>query len=548
MDIFSLSENSTTCSSTSRFLKFKETLMDALNSRKRTGDELLPPSKRGREYFPIEEGIFKLPSEIILSIFKNLEGKDLYEASLSCRTFRDLINYDKTFILSRYLESCKSSEYVDRIVYLSSAMELGDSLKKFGLAFRKERKYHEMENFVRRCPNLKAIQLDFFPDLCDEDLQCLHLLPKLKEFYLGEVYHLTEKAFRYLPTQLEWIDFYTGCQENHSVTDNTLAYLSNFEKLKLLNLDYCEAYTFQGLKFLIDLPCLETLNLIGKIITEEGLSYILQMKALKTLVIGDEEENLPIVEKLKTLKPNLRIAYEFPEDCLKERDKENGLDKVRGGEKFDKIFCLLNSRERPFLKEFIGLPPELDLHHHNTLEKLFYKCPNMESINFSFFPDLEEQDFGCLPLLSNLKRFYMEKACSFHERAFEFLPTHLEVVYFVLGSLEGIVNEYGVSDRTLEHLSNFKNLKKLGLNHSEKITNEGLGFLKDHPSLVELHLCHFKLDLNGARYICQMPALKMLTLSPAETSETILEELKRHGISVKFGSPDSFDTFDCFEY
>lgn len=98
-------------------------------------DSSAPPEKklkRVRQDKPLSilDGV--LPNEIYSLIFRQLESEDLYKASLCNKNFSWLINCDKRFFLSRYLERSKDLP-IDRHLYFTAAMELGPSVKDFGL-------------------------------------------------------------------------------------------------------------------------------------------------------------------------------------------------------------------------------------------------------------------------------------------------------------------------------------------------------------------------------------------------------------------------------
>lgn len=573
-----------------------------------------PTSKRlrGRK---VTKELF--PDQIFSRIFRSLHGQDLYHTSIVCKRFHLLIRSDKKFYLSRYLESCKNNYInVNRLLYLFSAMELGPHLIKFGQEIHPE-SYSGFETFVKKCPNVESLKTDVFPDFYESDFKCLKDLPKLREFYFGDVsVYIEDRVFEHLPKQLEVIDFSHGYPD--SVTNNTMKHLSQFEKLKSLNLNNCKNVTWQGLEYLKNLPCLAYLN-IGyfKELSERGIFIILKMQALKHLilnsVIQDEE-----IHKLTQLRPGLKVdriinenffeieaqdpvespfreepSLNFPKEST-ETFSLKGDIQVLPNEIFLKIFqnlkdldlyhttfvCknfhqLINSNKKFILSSYLESCEKSDYvkrlvylssgmllgdslkkfglddipgRKYSCFETFIKKCPCVESLKIDIIPDISDDDFRYLSLLPNLKEFYLGSDIASRifngyltENAFEYLPTQLEVIDFFVSA----GTSTAVTDNTMKHLSQFKDLRRLSLNNCEAVTREGLKHLKDLPCLAQLDLFwpSHDLTLEEVCTICSMKALKHVILCQSDAAVKAVKtiKLRRPDIRVTFDSPSDFD-------
>jgi hypothetical protein len=115
---------------------------------------------------------------------------------------------------------------------------------------------------------------------------------------------INDKSLQYIQylSEVEGIHL-SGCQV---ITDEGLKYLSDLQKLRILNLDGTNI-TDSGLKYIINLKSLQYLDLSYTKVTDAGILMLAEMKNLRRVSVFKTKVTQKGVNKLQNIHPSLSI-------------------------------------------------------------------------------------------------------------------------------------------------------------------------------------------------------------------------------------------------
>lgn len=328
----------------------------------------------------------------------------------------------------------------------------------------------------------------------DDGLEHIKNLTSLRDLDLGQNY-ITDEGLKQLAglTELEDLDL-----RETQISGAGLVHLRQMKKLKRLIL-YNTIVGDEGLKHLRHLESLESLSLPTHLytsnkalITNAGLAYLSELKALKRLTILNDsitEKGVEALAKLKSLEllniggPNINDA------------------------------CMAKLAKFPALKE-------LWIQHSAITDEGLAELKNLKS--------LTKLAIGYSNVITGEGLAFIQE-----------LPNLVELQFFNINlgraglsglagatSLERLELHTEIKDEDLAGLPELKDLKSLNIN-SEEITDEGLRYLARQKSLEILILYGSEITDIGLAYLEGLNSLKHLNLIGTKVTKQGLAKLKK---------------------
>jgi len=176
-----------------------------------------------------------------------------------------------------------------KMIYLIIASFISCALNGENINRDEAKNYYNSKGIITGEFNGMVDSLDFTglrKNISDKDLEFLPLFPEVVAIHLS------------------------GCK---NITNESLRYLSDLDKLEILNLADTKI-TDAGLKYLKNLKSLKELDLFNTKVTDKGIQELASVKSLTLLMLHGTKVTQKGIDELKKKLPNCYITLESREE------------------------------------------------------------------------------------------------------------------------------------------------------------------------------------------------------------------------------------------
>jgi Leucine-rich repeat (LRR) protein len=353
--------------------------------------------------------------------------------------------------------------------------------------------------------------------------------------------------------------------------DRCMPYIAHLTGLKVLQLEDT-AISVKGIKLLHNLESLEYLSL-SKMLTDEGLAEVAQLKSLKGLYIGESRltdaglahlANLTSLEELalgegRMTNAGLAHLARLPSLRYLMLSGKNFTDAGMIHLKNIPSLRILHAGHLPHLTDaalvhladipnleglslhwvdaitddgvahLTKLPSlkKLDIRFSKVTDKGVAQLSQVKTLEYLVLPSKGPSDAGlsCLGELRMLKHLDIARGHYVDPNMDKGYYTDKGVAELAKCKLleELTIGSIGITDAGLDHIAKLTNLKKLSLFGCSNVTNKGLAKLTTLKSLQNLSVYEANLTIGGLSCLNQLPNLVTLNLHGIRQDDSVMD-------------------------